>query len=206
MPVSENARRPSSRSTTISAPSRLLRERHRGERDLFDDVAVRACASRSAASGSRPTRANDLPDLVLEQDDDRERDVEEQIAEHRVNGGEVEQARARQEVQPQHRDDADDHVNGARAADQQEDLVDDRREDEDVEHGEPFRSWTWKTVGESVQHAATSSGSRRSSASSAWSPRRRALESRAHPATPHEPRPPSSLQALAHRKVEARPR
>jgi hypothetical protein len=46
-------------------------------------------------------------------------------------------------VQEQQRDDADDHVDGARAADQQQDLVDDRREDEDVQDGEPFRSCTW---------------------------------------------------------------
>ena len=75
------------------------------------------------------------PDVGLEQNDDREHDIRREVSDDPVDGLELQPLR--QKIQQQNKTSAQCHLRRARAADEEKQLVDEERDDRDVERVGP---------------------------------------------------------------------
>ncbi len=134
---------------TISAPVRWEESVVAASTMSPNDETTFCCLVRphkrvAAEVGQRP------PDLLLEQDDDRERQHDEEVFEDGLERRQV--GELRQVVEQADEDDAQQHLHGAGAADEQQQVVDHHRDEQDVERVAP---------GDEVEEALRSSSAPR---------------------------------------------
>jgi hypothetical protein len=134
MPFSTYSRRPSRRSDHDQRADPPAGERGRREHDVAETlaaVAVRVPAPERISAEAR----EGAPDLVLEEHDDGERQHEEELLQQAFERLQLEQPG--DVVDHDAEQDAEQHLHGARAADELQDVVEDEGDGQDVDEIAP---------------------------------------------------------------------